>query len=198
MRYSGRRRCDAIPDMPDVEFVIAGVPFKLTPEQYVLKVYQDGEPQCVSAFMGMDIPLFARRSALDFRLRTSVRTTPSLITETDASASRKRREPPSSLHRSMTLYILSQMPSFLNDEPHVTHTRRFHTQDVFKVTPMHGCVVPSSHTSARRCPRARATDRPTDEPRKRRARRPSRAWTRDRRLASRRRRPRPRRRRDSR
>ena len=48
--------CDAIPDMPDVEFVIAGVPFKLTPEQYVLKVYQDGEPQCVSGFMGMDIP----------------------------------------------------------------------------------------------------------------------------------------------
>ena len=48
--------CDNIPNMPDVEFVIGGVPFKLTPEQYVLKVYQDGEAQCVSGFMGMDIP----------------------------------------------------------------------------------------------------------------------------------------------
>jgi|Transcript_511 phytepsin len=48
--------CDNIPNMPDVEFVIGGVSFKLTPEQYVLKVYQDGEAQCVSGFMGMDIP----------------------------------------------------------------------------------------------------------------------------------------------
>ena len=48
--------CDNIPNMPGVEFVIGGVPFKLTPEQYVLKVYQDGEAQCVSDFMGMDIP----------------------------------------------------------------------------------------------------------------------------------------------
>lgn len=48
--------CEDIPHMPNVEFVIGGVSFKLTPEQYVLKIYQDGDPQCVSGFMGMDIP----------------------------------------------------------------------------------------------------------------------------------------------
>lgn len=48
--------CDNIPNMPDVEFVIAGKPFKLDPEQYVLKIYDDGEVQCVSGFMGMDVP----------------------------------------------------------------------------------------------------------------------------------------------
>jgi len=48
--------CEDIPNMPDIEFVINGVPFRLTPEQYVLKVYQDGEAQCVSGFMGLDVP----------------------------------------------------------------------------------------------------------------------------------------------
>ena len=48
--------CEDIPNMPDIEFVINGVSFRLTPEQYVLKVYQDGEAQCVSGFMGMDVP----------------------------------------------------------------------------------------------------------------------------------------------
>jgi phytepsin len=48
--------CDALPRMPNVDFVIAGKPFTLTPDQYVLKIAADGETQCVSGFMGMDIP----------------------------------------------------------------------------------------------------------------------------------------------
>jgi phytepsin len=44
--------------MPDVEFVLGGRPFKLTPDQYVLKVDagQGGPAQCISGFMGLDVP----------------------------------------------------------------------------------------------------------------------------------------------
>ena len=50
--------CDAVSKMPDVEFVLGGRPFKLTPDQYVLKVDagQGGPAQCISGFMGLDIP----------------------------------------------------------------------------------------------------------------------------------------------
>ena len=55
--------CEAVPHMPDVEFVLNGRAFKLTPEQYVLKVDagDDGSgkkapAQCISGFMGLDIP----------------------------------------------------------------------------------------------------------------------------------------------
>ena len=50
--------CDAVSKMPDVEFVLGGRPFKLTPDQYVLKVDagQGGPAQCIRGFMGMDIP----------------------------------------------------------------------------------------------------------------------------------------------
>jgi phytepsin len=48
--------CDKIPDMPDVTFVIGGRDFVLTPEQYVLKITAMGQEQCISGFMGMDIP----------------------------------------------------------------------------------------------------------------------------------------------
>jgi phytepsin len=48
--------CANIPSMPNVSFTVAGREFVLTPEQYVLKVSAGGETQCLSGFMGLDIP----------------------------------------------------------------------------------------------------------------------------------------------
>ena len=48
--------CGDIPRMPDVEFVIGGVSFKLTAREYILRISDGGEDQCISGFMGMDIP----------------------------------------------------------------------------------------------------------------------------------------------
>merc|ERR1712131_184867 len=45
-----------IPDMPTITFVFNGVGYTLTAEQYVLQITQDGVTQCLSAFMGLDIP----------------------------------------------------------------------------------------------------------------------------------------------
>jgi phytepsin len=50
--------CADLPKMPTITFSIGGKEFVLTPEQYVLKIGGDlpGEAQCVSGFMGLDIP----------------------------------------------------------------------------------------------------------------------------------------------
>lgn len=48
--------CDKLSQLPDVSFTIAGKEFGLTPEQYILKVDAGGEAQCISGFMGLDIP----------------------------------------------------------------------------------------------------------------------------------------------
>lgn len=48
--------CDKLSELPDVSFTIAGKEFGLTPEQYILKVDAGGEAQCISGFMGLDIP----------------------------------------------------------------------------------------------------------------------------------------------
>uniref|UniRef100_H2ZA35 Renin n=1 Tax=Ciona savignyi TaxID=51511 RepID=H2ZA35_CIOSA len=48
--------CRNIPNMPDITFVLDGIEYVLTPDDYVLKITQDGVTQCLSAFMGMDIP----------------------------------------------------------------------------------------------------------------------------------------------
>jgi phytepsin len=48
--------CDKIPDMPNVEFVIAGKTFTLTPDQYILQVAAGGQTECISGFMGIDLP----------------------------------------------------------------------------------------------------------------------------------------------
>eukprot|EP00803_Ostreobium_quekettii_P004340 evm.model.scf_29.2 EVM.evm.TU.scf_29.2 scf_29:13115-21547(+) len=48
--------CSLVPQMPDVAFVIGGKSFKLTAEQYVLKVTQFGQTQCISGFQGLDLP----------------------------------------------------------------------------------------------------------------------------------------------
>jgi phytepsin len=49
--------CAALPGMPTVEFVLGGRKFSLTPEQYVLKIDAgQGASQCISGFMGLDVP----------------------------------------------------------------------------------------------------------------------------------------------
>jgi phytepsin len=48
--------CNSLSAMPPVSFTIAGKDFKLTPEQYILKVGDGEEAQCVSGFLGLDIP----------------------------------------------------------------------------------------------------------------------------------------------
>ena len=48
--------CADIPTMPDVEFIIGGTSLKLTPQEYVLRVSDGDQEQCISGFMGLDIP----------------------------------------------------------------------------------------------------------------------------------------------
>jgi len=48
--------CSAIDSMPNVEFVIGGKTFELTPQQYVLKVGAGGEEECLSGFIGINLP----------------------------------------------------------------------------------------------------------------------------------------------
>lgn len=48
--------CDQLASMPNVTFTIGGTQFDLTPEQYVLKVGDGEQVQCMSGFMGLDIP----------------------------------------------------------------------------------------------------------------------------------------------
>ncbi|KAL2607564.1 hypothetical protein R1flu_026137 [Riccia fluitans] len=48
--------CNALPGMPNVAFTIEGKYFELTPDQYILKVGDGSNVQCVSGFVGMDVP----------------------------------------------------------------------------------------------------------------------------------------------
>lgn len=45
--------CNTIPDLPDLELTFSGKPFKLTGKDYVINA---GKDQCISGFMGLDIP----------------------------------------------------------------------------------------------------------------------------------------------
>lgn len=42
--------------MPDVTITLAGKDFTLTPDQYILKVTEAGQSECLSGFIGLDIP----------------------------------------------------------------------------------------------------------------------------------------------
>jgi len=49
--------CNAVDDMPNISFTIAGKSFELTPKQYVLEVDDgQGSNTCISGFMGLDVP----------------------------------------------------------------------------------------------------------------------------------------------
>lgn len=48
--------CEALESLPDVAFTISGKEFALSPDQYVLQVESGGEKQCLSGFIGLDVP----------------------------------------------------------------------------------------------------------------------------------------------
>jgi cathepsin D len=48
--------CDVISSLPTVSFKIAGQEFALTGKDYVLEVTELGKTECLSGFMGMDLP----------------------------------------------------------------------------------------------------------------------------------------------
>jgi cathepsin D len=48
--------CAEIPNLPVIDFKIAGKAFRLTGEEYVLKVSTGGQEMCLSGFIGLDVP----------------------------------------------------------------------------------------------------------------------------------------------
>jgi len=48
--------CTKISTMPNIDFKLAGKTFTLTAEQYVLKVSALGKTECLSGFLGLDVP----------------------------------------------------------------------------------------------------------------------------------------------
>ena len=48
--------CSKLDSMPNVDIMLAGTVFTLTPKQYVLKVGAAGEEECLSGFIGLDVP----------------------------------------------------------------------------------------------------------------------------------------------
>lgn len=48
--------CATIESLPDIDFVISGKSFVLTPSQYILELDSMGKRQCISGFIGLDVP----------------------------------------------------------------------------------------------------------------------------------------------
>eukprot|EP01018_Ginkgo_biloba_P024543 Gb_04762 [translate_table: standard] len=48
--------CDQVSSMPTLSFSIGSKTFNLTPDQYILQVGEGSIAQCVSGFMGLDVP----------------------------------------------------------------------------------------------------------------------------------------------
>jgi len=49
--------CNSLDSLPVIDFIIGGKKFPLTGPQYVLKIEQAGKAQCISGFMGLDLPM---------------------------------------------------------------------------------------------------------------------------------------------
>lgn len=48
--------CNTIASLPTITITISGTKFPLTPEEYILKISEMGQTECVLGIMGMDIP----------------------------------------------------------------------------------------------------------------------------------------------
>jgi phytepsin len=48
--------CSLIPTMPDIDIVLNGKPFTLTANDYVLQISSAGQTECLSGFIGIDLP----------------------------------------------------------------------------------------------------------------------------------------------
>ena len=48
--------CSKLDTLPNIDIQLAGKTFTLTPEQYILKVGADGQYECLSGFIGLDVP----------------------------------------------------------------------------------------------------------------------------------------------
>jgi len=48
--------CDILTTGPDIEIILAGISYVLTPTDYVLQETEDGVTTCISGFLGLDIP----------------------------------------------------------------------------------------------------------------------------------------------
>jgi len=48
--------CDSIPNLPSFNITLNGIQFELTGKDYVLEVSAGGQSQCISGFLGMDLP----------------------------------------------------------------------------------------------------------------------------------------------
>jgi len=48
--------CSKLSSMPDITITLAGKDFILKPEQYVLEISAGGQSECVSGFIGLDVP----------------------------------------------------------------------------------------------------------------------------------------------
>merc|ERR550519_1081323 len=49
--------CREIDNLPNIDFMLGGMPFTLTGRDYVLEISQGGQTQCISGFMGLDLPM---------------------------------------------------------------------------------------------------------------------------------------------
>lgn len=49
--------CERLATLPSITLTVAGKAFPLTPDQYVLRMDAGGAEQCISGFMGLDVPV---------------------------------------------------------------------------------------------------------------------------------------------